>query len=89
MFRKIAKNMQDFTMSMSRKNISAFSASTAFFLFLSLVPMLAVICAILPYTSLTEENLLSVIVEYVPASLNPIVGAIVEDVYLKSAGCLP
>lgn len=88
MFRKIISIVKDFTVSMSKKNISAFSASTAFFLFLSLIPMLAVICAVIPYTALTEEILLNLIADYIPASVSPIVGDIVEDVYSRSAGIL-
>lgn len=88
MFRKIINNLKDFAGSMSKKNISAFSASTAFFLFLSLIPMLAVICAVIPYTALTEENLLGVIEGYVPASVSPLLSNIVEDVYSRSAGIL-
>ncbi len=88
MLQKIIHNFRDFAGSMSKKNISAFSASTAFFLFLSLIPMLAVICAVIPYTALTEELLLTLIADYIPTSVSPIVADIVEDVYLRSAGIL-
>ena len=88
MLQKIIHNLRDFAGSMSKKNISAFSASTAFFLFLSLIPMLAVICAVIPYTALTEELLLSLIADYIPTSVSPIVADIVEDVYSRSAGIL-
>ena len=88
MLQKIIHNLRDFAGSMSKKNISAFSASTAFFLFLSLIPMLAVICAVIPYTALTEEFLLSLIADYIPTSVSPIVADIVEDVYSRSAGVL-
>ncbi|MBQ6886141.1 MAG: YihY/virulence factor BrkB family protein [Lachnospiraceae bacterium] len=88
MFKKIIRSLREFTASISRKNISAFSASTAFFLFLSLIPMLAVICAVLPYTPLTAKNLLFVIDGYVLDTVNPMVRVIVEDVYSRSAGIL-
>lgn len=88
MFQKIINILRNFAGSMSKKNISAFSASTAFFLFLSLIPMLAVICAVIPYTALTEENFLSVIEGYAPASVSPLVSSIVEDVYSRTAGIL-
>ena len=88
MFQKIIISLREFSVSISRKNISAFSASTAFFFFLSLIPMLAVICAVLPYTPLTAENLLFVIDGYVPDTVNPLVKVIVRDVYARSAGIL-
>ncbi len=86
MVRKLLYDIREFSESISRKNISAFSASTAFFLFLSLIPMLILICAILPYTSLTEEILLGAIIKYIPESVEGLVTGIVADVYSRSAG---
>ena len=51
---------------MGKKNISAFAASTAFFLFLSLIPMLMLLCALIPYTPLTEANLMTVVTAIAP-----------------------
>lgn len=86
MVRKLIHDIQDFSESMSKKNISAFSANTAFFLFLSLIPMLILICSILPYTSLTEDILLEAILKYTPESVEGLVTGIVADVYSRSAG---
>lgn len=86
--RRLLKNFREFENSMSQKNISAFSASTAFFLFLSLIPMLVLICAILPYTSLTEENFLVAVMTGIPHSMQPLISSIVKDVYSRSAGIL-
>ena len=52
--RKLIKISMNFSRKMSEKNISAYAASTAFFIFLSLVPMLMVLCTMIPYTPLTE-----------------------------------
>ena len=38
--------IRDFNWQMTKKNISAFAASTAFFLFLSMIPLLMALCAI-------------------------------------------
>lgn len=88
MLRKLYIIFQDFNRQMNRKNISSFSASTAFFLFLSLVPMLIMICTIIPYTPLTEENLLHAVMEIVPGKLEPLLSSMISDVYDKSAGVL-
>ena len=55
---------------MTKKNISAFAASTAFFLFLSMIPLLMALCAILPYTTLTEANLINAITQFTPDAVN-------------------
>lgn len=88
MFRRLIKNLHEFSASMIKKNISAFSSSTAFFLFLSLIPMLILICAVLPYTSLTEENLLMAVTRNTPETMNPLIGSIIADVYSRSAGII-
>lgn len=88
MFRKLYIRIRDFTMQMKKQNISAYAASMAFFLFLSLVPMLIVICTVIPYTPLTEENLVSVIAEITPDMVDPVVESLISEVYDKSAGIL-
>ena len=42
-------------------NINAYAASAAFFLFVSLVPILVLICSIFPYTGLSETELIELI----------------------------
>lgn len=86
--RKLYLVLQDFQKEMNKKNISSFAASMAFFLFLSLVPMMILVCAILPYTSLTEQNLVNLITELTVDALDPLISNIIADVYDKSVGIL-
>ncbi|MBD5474413.1 MAG: YihY/virulence factor BrkB family protein [Lachnospiraceae bacterium] len=79
---------RDFSWQMTKKNIAAFAASTAFFLFLSMIPLLMALCAILPYTSLTEENLINAITQFTPDAMNALVISIVSEVYARSAGTI-
>ncbi|MDE7232472.1 MAG: YihY/virulence factor BrkB family protein, partial [Lachnospiraceae bacterium] len=80
--------LRDFSWQMTKKNISAFAASTAFFLFLSMIPLLMALCAVLPYTALTEENLLHAITQFTPDAMDAMVVRIVSDVYARSAGTI-
>lgn len=79
---------RDFGWQMTKKNIAAFAASTAFFLFLSMIPLLMALCAILPYTALTESNLISAITRFTPDAMNGLVISVVSDVYARSAGTI-
>lgn len=85
---KIYQRIREFTRNMKRENLSAFASSAAFFIFLSLVPVLIVICTIIPYTPLTEENLSGLILEITPTRIDGIVQDIIDDVYQRSAGVL-
>jgi len=80
---------QDFGKNMGKQNISAFAASTAFFFFLSLVPMLIMICTVIPYTPLTEDNLLTAANGLVPDKILPLTEELIREVYQKSEGLLP
>lgn len=79
---------RDFGWQMTKKNIAAFAASTAFFLFLSMIPLLMALCAILPYTALTESNLINAIARFTPDAMNGLVISVVSDVYARSAGTI-
>ena len=72
--------LRDFNWQMTKKNISAFAASTAFFLFLSMIPLLMALCAILPFTALTKENLLGAITQFTPDAMDAMVIGIVSVV---------
>ena len=73
---------------MRKQNIGAYAASIAFFFFLSVVPMLMVVCMVIPYTPLTEENLVEAITDMTPDVVDPLVEGLISDVYDKSAGIL-
>ncbi len=86
--KKLYCMIRDFQIAMKKKNIGSFAASTAFFFFLSLVPMMILVCTILPYTSLTEENLVNLITEFTVDTLDPLISSVIADVYDKSVGIL-
>lgn len=79
---------KDFSAQMKKQDISAYAASIAFFFFLSLVPMLMMICTIIPFTPLTEENLVMAVTEITPDRVDPLAKSLIADVYDKSAGIL-
>lgn len=79
---------RDFSWQMTKMNIGAFAASTAFFLFLSMIPLLMALCAILPYTSLTEANLIAALTQFTPDAMDALVVSVVSDVYARSAGTI-
>lgn len=88
MVRKIYLIGRDFAEHMKKQNISAYAASIAFFFFLSLVPMLIMICTIIPYTPLTEADLVTAVTDLTPDRIDPLAKSLIADVYDKSAGIL-
>lgn len=88
MLRRLLFIGYDFGKHMSKKNISAFAASTAFFLFLSLIPALMLLYAILPYTPVTKANLMYLAREITPDAMDALLVSIISDVYDKSVGII-
>ena len=71
-----------------RWQIAASASSTAFWFFLSLVPIVVLFVSILPYTSLTEEQVLSAVTPVFPDSFNALIRVILSDVFTSSLGVL-
>ena len=88
MWKKLLLIADDFRIKMNRKNISAYASSVAFFIFLSLIPMLMLLCTAIPYTPLTKSNLISFLGDMIPEVLRPLLVQVISDVYESSAGVL-
>lgn len=72
-----------------RGELSLFAANGAYYLFLSLGPLTALVLSALPYTPVTEQRLLTELQDLVPPALRQLVLGIVRDVYAGSAAALP
>ena len=79
---------KDFTTRLEEKNITTNAAATTFYLFLSLIPMLILLCAILPYTPLTEGDLMTALTDITPEATHPLIISIIKDVYKSTAGVI-
>ncbi|AOZ96639.1 YihY family protein [Butyrivibrio hungatei] len=79
---------KDFSEKMQKKNIPAFASSTAFFFILSLIPLLLLFTSILPYTNLTENDLVRAVVEVTPDFANDILIRLVDETYNQGTAIL-
>lgn len=69
-----------------RLNIASFAASTSFFLFLSLFPMIILLCSIIPFTPLNSHYILTVAGKLLPDSMLPLLSSIVAQGMRTTAG---
>ena len=86
MWKKIVRIAADFSKQISRENIAAYASSTAFFMFLSLIPLIMVLCSMIPFTVLTEQDLIQVIKQMIPDVVGALLVSIIEDVYDRATG---
>ena len=73
---------------MSKYHVSAYASSTAFFTYLSLIPVLLVFFAVLPYTPLTEAKLMEIAAEILPQYLVPAAVSVIANMYVGSGTVL-
>lgn len=72
----------------SNLKISVYAASSAFFVFLSLVPIVIIVCCFIQYTPLTQEMVIGYFDNIFPASMQTLVVTIIHDVYSASLATL-
>ena len=87
--KKLIKKIEVFTDGISRKNINAHAAASAFYMFLSLVPFIAIVTAIIPRTGLSQETLFYTIERYIPTALQSIIETAITDIYFAPGAILP
>ena len=79
--RDIYDAMDDFSKGMGRRRITTYSAACAYYLFMSLVPMIMLLVSVIQYTPLTQDMILQAISDYVPDSLYEIISSIISSIY--------
>ncbi len=84
----IIAKAQPFLREIKEKQINAFAAHTAFFILLSLIPMLIAICSLVTYTPVSQETLSHIITSLTPNSMDKMAENIISEVYDKSIGSL-
>ena len=86
--KKFLKIMDSFGKQLKEDNITAYASSCAFFIFLSLIPMIMLLLAILPYTYIEPTLLTSWVLEEFPAGTGSFIVSILEEVSNRSIGLI-
>lgn len=76
-----SRRLVPFIGGIGRRKITTYAAAGTFFFFLSLAPIIMILCTVLPHTFITEELLLRLADNVIPESVMPFVGAIVRSIY--------
>lgn len=79
---------RSFTRRFKTAQVTTYASSAAFYIFLSIIPIIVLLFTIVPYTPLTEEGVLRVLLEILPDSLDDFTTGIVAEVYDKNIAIL-
>jgi len=80
--------INDFSKEISKNNISALASSAAYFIFMSLIPILILICSIIPYTPVTEADLMNMCTNILPNTISSLIVNMITEVYDKSPAAI-
>lgn len=84
----VIKTIKSFSKAFKTARVSTYASSAAFYIFLSIIPIIVLLFTIVPYTPLTQESVLKVLLEILPDSLDTFTTGIVEEVYDKNVAIL-
>ena len=80
----LKKVRQDF----AERCIGSYASSTAFFFFISIIPMLTLLSALIPHMGLSREAVIAGLTSVTPNAVDEVVTLIVSDAFNNSTGIL-
>lgn len=83
---RIKDFFKGFAKELSDKDLASYAASIAFFLFLSLLPILILLSLFLPLTGYGVDDLISMVTAITPDLIDELIAQIIREVYARSAG---
>lgn len=86
---EVAGLVRRFVEEFRRRSVGTYAASTTYGILLSVIPVLIVMSAIVPHTSLTEREVVDFILEILPDASASTVMAVCGQAYSTSTGLLP
>lgn len=85
MIRSLYEVIRNFSRKTRDDFISAFSAQAAFFIIISFFPFIMLLLTLLQYLPMTESNLVSMVSQYLPSSINGLIVDIIGELYSKAS----
>lgn len=85
----ILSMVRTFLKGAGEKKLSVYAAGSAFFIILSVVPIIIVISCIMPISGLTKEVLYEMVTRFLPTTTKEFMVSLIAYVYTNSTGTLP
>ncbi|MBQ6067215.1 MAG: YihY/virulence factor BrkB family protein [Clostridia bacterium] len=78
---RIVKEILAVTDRIGQRKVAANAAGLSFYLFLSMIPLLILLCSLLPLTGITAEELVRSVAGLAPEALSPLLGSLIREAY--------
>ncbi|MEF9916165.1 MAG: YihY/virulence factor BrkB family protein [Lachnospiraceae bacterium] len=87
--KRMLRNIQKFTDKITENHTSAYAAQSAFFIVLSLIPIILLLLTLVQFTPVTKGDVMTAVVQVIPKSIYPTIISIVNQVYNQSRTVIP
>ena len=85
----IVQNVMGFSRRIRDDHVSAFAAQSAYFILMSIIPILLLMMTMIRYLPITQEDLAHMFFTVVPEAFQGLFSLIVSEVYTKSFAVVP
>lgn len=85
----LVKKIMSFFDKMAEDHVSAYAAQSAFFLVLSLIPIILLLLTLVQYTPVTKADVMTAAYEFFPTSVRTTIISIINEVYNQSNAVIP
>ncbi|NBH81848.1 YihY/virulence factor BrkB family protein [bacterium C-53] len=79
---------RDFSDELNNNHVNAYASSAAFFLFISFIPCLMLLLAMIPYTPVSKSDILKAAVAILPDNVGSLAINIIDELYGKSTAVI-
>lgn len=87
--RSIITQILGFSKKIKRDHVSAYAAQSAFFLMLSLIPIILLLLTLVQYTPVTKADVMTAAYEIFPTTIRSTIISIINEVYNQSMAMIP
>ena len=87
--KKILNKIKAFIYTVADNHVSAYAAQSAFFLMLSLVPIILLLMTLIRYTPITQTDIIEAVNELFPKSIRATMVSIINEVYKQNVTAIP
>ena len=88
-FKKFVRDFINLTTEIARHHVAAYSAQSAYFFMLSLIPIILLLLTLVQFTPVTKADVMTAVFQVFPGSINTMLTSIVNQVYNQSTGIIP
>lgn len=87
--KKIVWYVIDFFSGANKHHVTMYSAASAYFIFICIIPFLTILLYSIPYTFLEKENIVELANNLLPAYSNSIILNLIDELYNRTSAILP